>query len=48
MMSLFYDNKLQYDCWQEVVVQVLLIYCFMYLPLFVGVLCCSLFWYALL
>ena len=26
----------------------LLIYCFMYLPLFVGVLCWSLFWYALL
>ena len=26
----------------------LLIYCFMYLPLFLGVLCWSLFWYALL
>ena len=26
----------------------LLIYCFMYLPLFVAVLCWSLFWYALL
>ena len=26
----------------------LLIYCFMYLPLFVGVLCWSLFWYGLL
>ena len=26
----------------------LLIYCFMYLPLFVGVLCLPLFWYALL
>ena len=25
-----------------------MIYCFMYLPLFVGVLCWSLFWYALL
>ena len=30
------------------VVLLLLIYCFMYLPLFVGVLCWSLFWYALL
>ena len=26
----------------------LFIYCFMYLPLFVGILCWSLFWYALL
>ena len=32
----------------KVVDQLLLIYCFMYLPLFVGVLCWSLFWYALL
>ena len=30
------------------VVLLLLIYCFMYLPLFVGVLCWSLVWYALL
>ena len=28
--------------------ELLLNYCFMYLPLFVGVLCLSLFWYALL
>ena len=33
---------------QRVVVLLVSIYCFMYLPLFVGVLCLSLFWYALL
>ena len=32
----------------KAVVLLLLIYCFMYLPLFVDVLCWSLFWYALL
>ena len=32
----------------KAMVLLLLIYCFMYLPLFVGVLCWSLFWYALL
>ena len=32
----------------KAVVLSLLIYCFMYLPLLVGVLCPSLFWYALL
>ena len=32
----------------KAVVLLLLIYCFMYLPLFVGVLCWSLFWYVLL
>ena len=32
----------------KAVVLLLLLYCFMYLPLFVGVLCWSLFWYTLL
>ena len=32
----------------KVVVLLLLIYCSMYLTLFVGVLCCSLFWYTVL
>ena len=32
----------------KAVVLLLLIYCYMYLPLFVGVLCWYLFWYALL
>ena len=32
----------------KAVVLLLLIYCLMYFPLFVGVLCLSLFWYALL
>ena len=33
---------------KAVVLLLLLIYCFIYLPLFVGVLCSSLFWYGLL
>ena len=32
----------------KAVVLLLLIYCLMYFPLFVGVLCLSLFWYALI
>ena len=32
----------------SVLVLLLLVYCFMFLPLLVGVLCWSLFWYALL
>ena len=32
----------------KAVVLLFLFFCFMYLPLFVGVLCSSLFWYALL
>ena len=36
------------DVHSKAVVLLLLIYCFMYLPLFVEVLCWSLFWYALI
>ena len=36
------------DVHSKAVVLLMLIYCFMYFPLFVGVLCWSLFWYAFL
>ena len=38
----------QFLCIKKAVTNLLLIYCFMYLPLFVEVLCWSLLWYALL
>ena len=46
--NLIVKNNLLHPVGSKAEVLLLLIYCFMYLPLFLGVLCWSLFWYALL